>query len=250
MHNARLRAVSDLLTFVQAAEHNNGDESPSKPAPKKRGRANKDDLEDDDVMEPAHKKTKATAKKGRKTKTDEDSHEVAVEEPAEVTSQTPTGKAKPVKGRGKDVVPEKVGKGKTEPAANKSKGDERDAAADEVDATVAPSKKTKAAGKKGKKTGNEDVADTSVVESQPKKATGQPRKAKVAGVTEQGPTSDPNEQLTKAAKKPRATKNTANTKKPIIKKAKNNAVDDAAEATEASKAKKGRKKAANSNAKD
>ncbi|KAL8738274.1 MAG: hypothetical protein Q9181_000909 [Wetmoreana brouardii] len=235
---------------VEALEDADGNKSPSKSAPKKRGRAKKDEVDDDDVGEPVPKKTKAAAKKGAKPKVESEADEVAIEGPAKIEDTPIASKAKQTKG--KNAVSGKAAKGKTKASVNEAMDVEEEKSIDEADATAATSKKTKAAAKKGKQSGDLQNAETRAAKTKATRATGRSRKAKVEDTGDQSPISEDEDQSMKPTKKVPGPKNTANTKKPISKKAENEDAADATEAhaTKAPKAKKGRKKAGNPKTED
>ncbi|KAL9641305.1 MAG: hypothetical protein Q9204_000099 [Flavoplaca sp. TL-2023a] len=222
-----------------------GDQSPSKPAPKKRGRAKKDASEDGDVEEPVQKKTKVTAKRGKKVKDEEESDVVDEGEANHKVSQPKTRQGKQTKG--KDVESDVAAKPKSKASAKKTKGEPTP---DEPDITSNVPPKKAAASKKGKK-GNEVIDDSKEPigeQAQPAKAGTRSRKAKVEDAEEAEEAvwaGEHDEPAVKGTKKSRSTKNAANTKKPIAKKAQKNVDGPDAETTgaETPKAKRGRKKA-------
>lgn len=227
---------------LQPSDAQEGDHSPSKPAPKKRSRAKKDASEDGDVEEPAQKKTKVTAKRGKKVKDEEESDVVDDGQANHKVSQPNTKKGKQTKG--KDVEADVAAKPKAKASAKKTK---EEPTPDEPDITSVVPPKKKTASKKGKK-GNEDIDDSkdrNDEEAQPAKAGTRSRKAKIEDAEEPVSAGEHDEPAVKGTKKSRATKNAANTKKPIAKKAQMNADAPDAETTgaEAPKAKRGRRKA-------
>ncbi|KAL8706051.1 MAG: hypothetical protein Q9201_000873 [Fulgogasparrea decipioides] len=233
----------------EALEDEDGDKSPSKSAPKKRGRAKKDEIDDDHAEEPVAKKTKVAAKKGGKSKVESEADEVAIEGPAKIKDTPTATKAKHTKG--KNAVSGKAAKGKAEAFANEAIDVEEENSTDEADAAAATPKKTNAAAKKGKKSGDLQNAETHAAGKKPTRVASRSRKAKVEDTADQSPISEDEDQSMKPTEKVRAPKNTANTKKPISKKVEKDEAADATEApaAKAPKAKKGRKKAGNSKTK-
>ncbi|KAL9018266.1 MAG: hypothetical protein Q9185_004432 [Variospora sp. 1 TL-2023] len=217
--------------------------SPSKPAPKKRGRAKKEELEHE-AEEPAKKKPRTTAKKGKKVKSEEDMDEATVDEPAAVPIQAVAEKGK--QAQFKETDSREDVKPRAKAAAKKVKDAVEEAATDVDLAAAAAPKKAKAAGKKGQKT---EEAETEAPQKgvQPKKARGRPPKSmadKVNDVDGPGPGTEQDDQPTKASKKAVVTTNAANTKKLIARKTGKNFDAETAEAPaeEIPKAAIGRKK--------
>ncbi|KAL8944529.1 MAG: hypothetical protein Q9211_000540 [Gyalolechia sp. 1 TL-2023] len=227
----------------EGSEEENDNKSPSQPAPKKRGRAKKDDLERENFEEPVKKKAKSMARKVKTIKDEGSTDEMAVDEQATGPSKATAKNAK--KAKGKDAEPEEAVKPKPKAAAKKVKVADEGEAVDDVKIAATAPKKPKAAGKKGKKLAEDDGVDVGEANVEPKKAAGRPRKAKVEDVEMQSPAGAHTDQPSKTTPKSAVTKNAANTKKPIAKKSKNMVVGDAGEAPaeEASKVKRGRKKA-------
>ncbi|KAL8995297.1 MAG: hypothetical protein Q9169_004941 [Polycauliona sp. 2 TL-2023] len=235
------RRLTILTLSLQQSDAQEGDQSPSKPLPKKRGRPKKEMSEEDGIEEPAQKKTKVTAKKGKKIKNEEEVDEVDMNEAKDVS-----GKANAKKGKQtKENDPESVvaAKPKAKASAKKAKAVKEEPVLDESDVAPAVPPKKSAAGKKGKKTVKDDgPEDPSDEQARPVKAGTRSRKAKVENVEEPTPASEHDEPTVTSTKKPRATKNAANTKKPIVQKTRKS-VDAEAPVAEAPKAKRGRKKA-------
>ena len=192
------------------------------------------------MEQPIKKKTKAPAKKGKNVKNEEDAgaDEMAVDEPA-ASPKTPAKKGRQAKA--KNTGSDEATKPKAKATGKKAKSDQNVEDADEGDTAVVVPKKAKAAGKKGKKNDHEEAGDVDV---QPKKAAGRPRKAKAEDARDQDLAGGQEDQ-SKPMKKTGATKNAANTKKPIAKKAVKDKSADAVEtpAQETTKVKKSRKKA-------
>ncbi|KAI4215212.1 MAG: hypothetical protein LQ349_009176, partial [Xanthoria aureola] len=221
-----------------------GDQSPSKPAPKKRGRPKKDVSEDDNVEEPAPKKAKVTTKRGKKVKDEGEADDVAENEANDNASKSSAKKGKQTKG--KDVEPDVAPKPKAKAAAKKTKAVKQEPATDGTNLTPTVPPKKKAAGKEGRKAvkDEDELEDPNDAQAQPVKAAKRSRKTKMEHAEEGTPASEHDEPVVKSAKKPRATKNAANTKKPIAKKGQKDVdVDAEAPVAEAPKAKRGRKKA-------
>ncbi|KAL8963770.1 MAG: hypothetical protein Q9193_000017 [Seirophora villosa] len=221
-----------------------GGKSPSKPAPKKRGRVKKEELEDE-AEEPAKKKPRAPAKKGKKVKGEEIVDQAALDEPASAPKQAAAKKGKQAKVKETDSKEAVKPKAKAAVKKHKDAGEE-EATADIDEAAAAAPEKAKAASKKGKKT---DEAETEALKTgtQPKKARGRPAKAiadKDPDLNGLSPGVEQYDQAVKASEKAGATTNAANTKKPISKKSGKNVDAETAEAlAEATpKAQKGRKK--------
>lgn len=230
--------------LLQDTGDDDGGTSPSKPAPKKRGRVKKEELEDE-AEEPAKKKPRAPAKKGKKVKGEEIVDQATLDEPASAPKQAAAKKGKQAKV--KETDSKEAVKPKAKAAAKKHKdAREEEATADIDEAAAAAPEKAKAASKKGQKT---DEAETEALKSgmQPKKARGRPPKAiadKVSDLNGLSPGVEQYDQAVKASEKAGATTNAANTKKPISKKSGKNVDAETAEALaeETPKAQKGRKK--------
>ncbi|KAL8785965.1 MAG: hypothetical protein Q9213_003041 [Squamulea squamosa] len=217
-----------------------GDRSPSKPAAKKRGRAKKEDTDDDDVEEPAQKKTKVRAKKGKKIKDEDENVGMTENEMNEDAAKPKAKRGKQAKGN--NIESDVAAKPKAKASAKTTKAPKEEHALDEPETAATVPKKTKAAAKKGKKAGND--ADAEDPEAQPVKAGKRGRKVKEFEAEDHLSANEHHEPAGKSTKKPRATKNAANMKKPIAQR-----VQKGVEATEADlpaadvpKPKRGRKK--------
>ncbi|KAL8945027.1 MAG: hypothetical protein Q9216_000011 [Gyalolechia sp. 2 TL-2023] len=215
----------------------------SKLAPKKRGRAKKEDVEEESIEEPVKKKAKPTARKAKMIKDEGSTDVVTVDDQAtEPNKATAKNANKP---KGKKSEPEDAVKPKPKAAIQKAKVANKEATVDDIKVTTTPSKKPKAAGKKNKKTAVDDGVEAGEAAVEPEKVAGRPRKAKVEDIENEGPAGEHTDRPPKPIKKSATTKNAANTKKPIAKKAENMGVANASEAAgeDAPKAKRGRKKA-------
>lgn len=225
----------------EGSEEEDEDQSPSKPAPKKRGRAKKEDSGDENDTEPAKKKAKPSTKKGKTIKDEGSADEMAVDEQATGPIEVVAKNAKNVKGKDDDLG--KTVKPKSRAAIKKDKVKSEEDAVDDITTAATGSKKPKAAGKKGQKKAEADAAEAGQADEEPKKAAGRPRKAKMEDVEKQSPAGE-----LKTTKNSVVTKNAANTKKPVTKKAEH--VEEAeitkAPTEDALKVKKGRKKGGSS----
>ncbi|KAL9585839.1 MAG: hypothetical protein Q9212_001276 [Teloschistes hypoglaucus] len=214
-------------------------ESPSKPAPRKRSRSKKDESENE---EPAPKKVKAAARKGRKAKLEDDRSETSDEDPAALPVKAPKSKAKQAKN--KAIALGKATKGKAKGSTIKELDVEPSAAAEVgEDAAITPEKTnvTSKKGKKSKKSDNQEDTAVATAAEVPHRAKSTARKVASRDGNDEDSLSEDDVQPAKTTRKPQSKGNTANTKKPIAKKA------EAAKAEKptavAPKAKRGRKKA-------
>ncbi|KAL8724642.1 MAG: hypothetical protein Q9166_007832 [cf. Caloplaca sp. 2 TL-2023] len=224
------------------AEGQEGQSSPAKSAPKKRRRAKKEDLEDDNDEEPARKRNKAPAKKGKMIKNEVEGDETDGGPNAGTsTPTTPKGK----RTKAKDATTDLAAKQKAKTSAKKAKAQNGSPVREESDMPAAVPEKTKAAGRKGKKARDGDDPKVLAAPAQPAKVARRPRKAEVQDAEEQDLAMEHEEQPVKTSRESRATKNTANTKKPIAKKTQKrvDAVKTEEPKAEAPRAKRGRKKA-------
>ncbi|KAL8923967.1 MAG: hypothetical protein Q9172_002894 [Xanthocarpia lactea] len=226
----------------ELSEAQGGDGSPSKASPKKRGRPKKDASKDEDNEEPAQKKTKVTVKKGKKIKAEGEDDDMVEDEANDDASKPKAKRGKQTKG--KDVESEVAAKPKAKASAKKTKAlkEEEEPVTDEPDVAATVATKPKAAIQKGKKTNKDEDPENPGVEAQ--HAGTRSRKAKVEDAKEDLSANEHEEAAVKSTKKPRATKNAANTKKPIAKKAQKDvgAVNAEGLEEEAPKARRSRKK--------
>ncbi|KAL9598371.1 MAG: hypothetical protein Q9219_004533 [cf. Caloplaca sp. 3 TL-2023] len=230
----------------EGVEEDNGDKTPSKPESKKRRRAKQEvfeDGQDDDIGEPIKKKTKAATRKGSTVKVESPSDGEVVSQPATTLSKAVAKTRKEAKGK-KPELKEAV-KSQSKSATTRTKTTEKGAATEKVEPAMAAPKKAKAAARKGTFSGDGEGSDGWGVDIQPKKAEGRPRRGKAEAAGVQSLADHHTDQPSEASLKAKATKNAANTKKPIAKKANNQANEETAlEPTEqTTKGKKGRKKA-------
>lgn len=163
---------------------------------------------------------------------------MAVDEQAANSVEEAAKNSKKVKG--KDAELGETTKPKSKATVKKAKVKSEEDTVGYVKTAATAPKKTKAPGKKGHKTDEGNGAEAGQAGTEPKKAAGRPRKAKVEDIEKQSPAKE-----TETTGKPALTKNAANTKKPIAKKAKNLEEAEIAEAptADAPKIRKGHKKA-------
>ncbi|KAL8862103.1 MAG: hypothetical protein Q9178_001558 [Gyalolechia marmorata] len=230
----------------ELSEAQEGNGSPPKASPKKRGRPKKDVSKDEDNEEPAQKKTKVTVKRGKKIKGEGEDDDMAEDEENDDASKPKAKRGKQTKG--KDVESEVAAKPKAKASAKKTKAlkEEEEPVTDERDVAATVPTKPKAAIKKGKKAKKDEDTENPDAEAQPVNAGTRSRKAKVEDAKEDLSANEHEEAAVKSTKKPRATKNAANTKKPIAKKAQKDvggAVNAEGLEEEAPKARRSRKKA-------
>lgn len=242
----------------QESDVQQGDRSPSKSAPKKRGRGKKEGIENDEIEEPVRKKTKAAGKKAKKIKDEGENNDEPntdaskstsknvpmikdeEEEEAQIADEPDTDAIKPSAKKGKAARERNV----TKASAKKSKAAKEEAGAAESDTVATAPKKTKAVNRKGKKVSTEEESKDLEAPIRPAKAARQHRKAPVDYTEGQDSAGEQAEAPAKNDKKARATKNTANSKKAMAKKDLNTveAAEESAIA-EAPKKKRGGKKA-------
>ncbi|KAL8813635.1 MAG: hypothetical protein Q9200_000117 [Gallowayella weberi] len=212
-----------------------GGESPSKAPPKKRGRAKKEDLEEDETEEPARKKPKAAAKKPAKVKDEEKDFDDS--------GKTIANKGEQPKGQAVEI--DGTTKPKRKAAAKRTKAPKEEAIVDGSDTLATVPKETNDVGTRGKETIHGDGSKDSKTAAQPAKATRRRGKAPIKNPGQQDLAGELEEQAAKTTKSPRISKSAANTKKPITKRRQQD-METAEEPAVAAapKAKRGRKKAA------
>ncbi|KAL8972654.1 MAG: hypothetical protein Q9183_000432, partial [Haloplaca sp. 2 TL-2023] len=236
----------------KTAENVDGKDNPSQSAPPKRGHAEKDDLADEEVKEPARKKTKATAKKPAKARGE--IKEESIQEPEDGDPATRPNKAAESKGArskaaGKETTATKTSKEKPKASAKKPKKEVEESLTNGTDTAAVP-EPIMTSGNKSKGSGARNAKEATAVEARQTRSSARSRKTNVDYAENEELSSEHDEQSAKAAPKSqaikKATKNAAKTKKVISKKANEAPLEEDVETCveEAPRAKKGSKRAA------